>query len=225
MKAWVIVNLINGKYDLKEIGARIRAEREKKGLSLEELGHRVDVSRQTLSKWERGAESSSPTLPDYLRLCIEFGCDLQYLLCENECSTKDIQGVADYTGLSEKAITSLHRMSKTDGGAELQMLQEIEGLILDRRILQALCNVSQISSMVYSSLQRIDSLIELYNSKLKEPVSTTEAKKDVLHDWETELQFTVLELNNAVFQYARDSLALSYAEEALKAEKIKMSQK
>lgn len=112
MKARVIVNLINGKYDLKEIGARIRAEREKKGLSLEELGNRVDVSRQTLSKWERGAESSSPTLPDYLRLCIEFGCDLQYLLCENECSTKDIQGIADYTGLPESTILSLAELSK-----------------------------------------------------------------------------------------------------------------
>ena len=53
------------------IGAKIRALRTKKKLSLEQLGEHTDLSAGLLSKIERG--KLIPTLPTLLRIALVFG--------------------------------------------------------------------------------------------------------------------------------------------------------
>ena len=107
------------KYDLFEIGKRIRKARDDKKLSQDEVGASLHTVRQTVSKWERGM--SFPTLEDMLGLCNLFDCELSYLLCETEYKTKNLQGIASFTGLSEKAIHTLFSIK--------EKTQSVEGLM------------------------------------------------------------------------------------------------
>ena len=92
-------------YDFIEIGKKISSERAGMSLSQEELGKRLNYTRQTIASWEKAR--SYPTLNDLFKLCKIFNCELSYLLCEADCKTKDIQGIHDYTGLTEAAIKKL----------------------------------------------------------------------------------------------------------------------
>lgn len=70
------------KYNFKEIGARIRAERKKLGLSQQELCDKINLSqRATLGRFESG--TSETPLWVLVELCRVFDCELGYLLCEH----------------------------------------------------------------------------------------------------------------------------------------------
>src|SRR5258708_26997927 len=64
------------------IGARIRAERERRGWSLTDLSERAGVSRAMINKVERG--QSSPTASLLGRLSGAFGLTLSTLLARAE---------------------------------------------------------------------------------------------------------------------------------------------
>ena len=62
----------------KSIGDRIYSLRKKLGLSQEELAIRLNVVRQTISKWERG--ESSPDISALVAIADIFGVTLDYLV-------------------------------------------------------------------------------------------------------------------------------------------------
>lgn len=95
-------------FNIKEIGKRIQKERKNsKFKSLDELAEEIGTTRQTLSKWEKGDGSSSPSLWDVERLCKIFGCDFGYLVGEYNCRTRINTDIQSETGLSELAIDNL----------------------------------------------------------------------------------------------------------------------
>ena len=93
---------------VKVIGERIKAERTREGCSvtLDALAEKIGVTRQTISKWEKG-EGSGPTVWDLIRLCEFFGCDYGYLIGDYECRTRIATDIREETGLSELAVTNL----------------------------------------------------------------------------------------------------------------------
>lgn len=93
-------------FNEKEIGSLIAKERKYMKLSLEELASKINVSRQTLSKWEKG-EGEGPTIFDLIRLCKIFNCDYGYLVGEYSCKKKETFDIQQLTGLSEKACGCL----------------------------------------------------------------------------------------------------------------------
>lgn len=97
-------------YDWKEIGNRIRLERERNEMSKEKLGSLIGTTRQTIARWERG-EGVEVTLNMLLRLCNIFECDIGYLLCEYDCKTRVITDLQEETGLSVLAATNLEVVS------------------------------------------------------------------------------------------------------------------
>lgn len=60
------------------IGRKIKAARERAGLTQEDLAERMEVSRQAVSKWENG--SSEPSTANLLALAKLYGVDLGALL-------------------------------------------------------------------------------------------------------------------------------------------------
>ena len=74
---------------------------------------KLNVKRKCISGYENGVLPKDIT--DISRLCNALHCDMGYLFGEHECSTKDLQGVADYTGLSENAISILHDFNDIPG--------------------------------------------------------------------------------------------------------------
>lgn len=93
---------------IKAIGERIKAERTREGYSitLDTLADKIGVTRQTISKWEKG-EGTGPTVWDLVRLCEFFGCDYGYLIGDYACRTRIATDIREETGLSELAVTNL----------------------------------------------------------------------------------------------------------------------
>ena len=59
------------------LGERIGAHRKRMGISQEELGHRMGVSRQAVSKWETGR--AVPDMENLLALARLFGVPVSEL--------------------------------------------------------------------------------------------------------------------------------------------------
>ncbi len=68
---------------------KIAMHRKRNGWSQEELGFRLDVSRQAVSKWEMG--DSVPDLDKIIKMSEVFGCTTDYLLKEDVKSQKLIE--------------------------------------------------------------------------------------------------------------------------------------
>ena len=66
------------KVEGETLGQRIQAGRREAGLSQENLGERLGVSRQAVSKWENG--TATPDLDKILLLCDCFGVTTDHLL-------------------------------------------------------------------------------------------------------------------------------------------------
>ena len=113
----------NTRYEWKKIGERIKHEREKLSFSQEELGEKVFVSRQLLSKWEK--EKACPTLENLTALCNIFDCEIGYLLCEYNCKTREATDIQSETGLSEKAILVLSRLKYSHWNESVGSLNRI----------------------------------------------------------------------------------------------------
>lgn len=63
--------------DLQEVGARLKAERERLGLSQDQMAESCGVSRPTQYRYESG--KSSPT-GDYVNAAAKIGVNVQYVL-------------------------------------------------------------------------------------------------------------------------------------------------
>ena len=75
-----------------EFNEKLQQLRKQKGLSQEELANRLNVSRQTISKWEIG--DSTPDMEKLIAISDLFEISLDELILDkkpetiNECSTK-----------------------------------------------------------------------------------------------------------------------------------------
>ncbi len=125
------------KYDLDwtKIGRRISIERKARGFkNLDNFAEEISVSRQTLSKWEKGDEKTHPLLDDLFKMCNLFNCELGYLLCEYDCKTRAATDIQAITGLSEAAILQLNAWHESEESphpitADIKILDVISRLI------------------------------------------------------------------------------------------------
>lgn len=82
------------------------------------------IGRNSLSKLENGEIPDELPLKDILAFCDVLGCDINYLLDISDYSTKELETVCTYTGLSEKAVKELHRI-KSDKNSVTPALSNI----------------------------------------------------------------------------------------------------
>ena len=81
------------------LGDKILNERKKKGLSQEELGNRIDVTRQTISNWELGETNPNPEqlklLSKELNISIDelLDNDIKSVLVEKTSNTEKLAGL------------------------------------------------------------------------------------------------------------------------------------
>ena len=64
-----------------KFGDNLQNLRKLKKMSQEKLAEKVDVSRQSISKWERG--ESYPTMNNIITLCEIFHCNINELVQES----------------------------------------------------------------------------------------------------------------------------------------------
>ena len=85
----IIIKMQRGKKYMNDMAEKIYQLRKKNGLSQEELADKLNVSRQTVSKWEIGAVS--PNFKALTALCKFFEVELNYFLEENEISKEEAE--------------------------------------------------------------------------------------------------------------------------------------
>ncbi len=120
---------------------KIALLRKRNGWSQEELGFRLDVSRQAVSKWEMG--DSVPDLDKILKMSEIFGCTTDYLLKDENESAKTVETealptpetgktlrqVCDEEGKEYLALVKKQSL-KIAGGVSLFLLSPVTMFIL-----------------------------------------------------------------------------------------------
>ncbi len=84
---------------MNSVKDKIYKLRKRQGLSQEELGFEIDVSRQTISKWELG--TAEPDLKNLKALSTYFKVDLNYFLSD-EIAIEDATALATQDIVKEK---------------------------------------------------------------------------------------------------------------------------
>ena len=97
---------------------KIINERKKNGWSQEELADMLDVSRQSVSKWE-GAQSV-PDLNKILKLAEIFGVSTDYLLKDE----MEPEGVSSYYNKEDSAVGAVRRVSMEDATEFISLKKE-----------------------------------------------------------------------------------------------------
>lgn len=83
--------------------------RKRDGYTQKTFSEEFGICLETVKNWEQGR--NVPEIKMLEKLCNFFHCDMDYLLGLDECPTKTIQFIHDYTGLSTKAINQLNFLS------------------------------------------------------------------------------------------------------------------
>lgn len=94
------------------VGYRIMGLREMNHIPQQKLAVALGITRQSLSLYERGERSVNAEL--LLKIADYFNVSTDYLLgrTPNQTADTDLQGVLDFTGLSEKAVENLLYFTK-----------------------------------------------------------------------------------------------------------------
>lgn len=117
--------------------------RKKNGWSQEELAEHLDISRQSVSKWESGA--SIPDLDKIIKLSKLFGVSTDYLLMEEHGELPAEEGMA--LGESEKPLGRL--ISVEEAEVFLEETREFAKMI---GLGVALCILSPITAILLSTM-------------------------------------------------------------------------
>ena len=124
-----------------EFNNKLYELRKQKGLSQEELANRLNVSRQTVSKWEVG--DSTPDMEKLVAICDLFGISLDELVLDKKpepapAPAPEAPAKADiYTDIKEKVLTEDNKKKAKKGA-------KIAGIILG-----AILAVDVISFIIY----------------------------------------------------------------------------
>ena len=128
LKRFVEDNKASGKYGIKDLYDAV--SKSKKAPCYKDKGKEVtdDLKYETFRGWYYG--NNPVDLKWIPAICDVLQCDIGFLFGERECKTKDVQGVVDYTGLSESAVEELHSYATMLG---FQHIAEfISSLLLDK---------------------------------------------------------------------------------------------
>lgn len=85
---------------MKTLGTKIYELRRKNGLSQEELGFDVGVSRQTISKWE--SDTMQPTTDSIMTLCEYFKVTSEYFLGNDKPASSNDNATTVVTNVSSE---------------------------------------------------------------------------------------------------------------------------
>lgn len=106
-----------------KFGENLQSLRKQKRMSQEQLAEKVDVSRQSISKWERG--ESYPTMNNIMTLCDIFHCRLNDLVHED---------ITDFDSLDEEIIMNAVKFKK-------EKQQKMKGLSKAIYVIARICKI------------------------------------------------------------------------------------
>lgn len=136
--------------DIK-IGERLQTQRKKQGLSQEELADKLGVSRQAVSKWERG--DASPDTDNLIALAKIYGCTIDELINGNAPLKEDISVTASTDDTSAQNTEIREREKAVDKNEQELDEDELEDARLSpkqKMIISIVCGTSAlVATLIY----------------------------------------------------------------------------
>lgn len=99
------------KEKMKTLGGRICLARINAGLTQSDLGNKLKLDDQTISNYERNINTDNITFKQIEKMCEVLAIDYDYLCGNITHSTKELDIICKYTGLSEAAAKKLHNLN------------------------------------------------------------------------------------------------------------------
>jgi transcriptional regulator with XRE-family HTH domain len=87
---------------LKKVGSNIKSKRKKKGLSMQELGYYIGLSRMQVFRLEQGANITLLTL---LKISIALNTPMAELLIFRKTTKEDLEWLVDNNKANRKKAT------------------------------------------------------------------------------------------------------------------------
>lgn len=109
------------------LGERLKETRQKKGVSQSTVAEHLNISRQSISKWENN--SSYPDLDNLVRLSEYYEVTVDDLLKENKGLKKKIEENNEKIKDSQKKLAYIQMNGERDEGLVLLMLNLLSCLI------------------------------------------------------------------------------------------------
>ncbi|MBQ8188611.1 MAG: helix-turn-helix transcriptional regulator [Lachnospiraceae bacterium] len=103
------------------LGEKITLLRKQKGWSQEELADKLDISRQSVSKWESNA--SVPDLDKIIKLSVIFSVSTDYLLKDEEQNLPMSEDVVELDGYEEEVPT--RKVTMEEATTYMDIIKEI----------------------------------------------------------------------------------------------------
>ncbi len=127
------------------LGEKITLLRKQKGWSQEELADRLDISRQSVSKWESNA--SVPDLDKIIKLSVIFSVSTDYLLKDEEQIAVVNEDMADLSEYEEEVPTK--KVTMEEATSYMDMIKEMSTRFA---LAVSLCVLSPICMIVMGGL-------------------------------------------------------------------------
>ena len=107
---------------LRIVGKRIEEVRKTQGLTQQELGDAIGVSRQRIGQYEKGERILK--IDRFSEIAKTLNVSMSYLLnLSNVSSTdKDLRFVCEYMGIDEESVVALKNMSQKLGNEETRRM-------------------------------------------------------------------------------------------------------
>lgn len=115
----------------KKVADRIKAERDRTGLTQKEFAKKVGIANQTYNNLENGIGSLK--IEHLHKIAENCGCDMGYLLGDYDNRTHEATDICKATGLSEEAVKVLFEGATQKHPISGKVLKENDVLIVARR--------------------------------------------------------------------------------------------
>lgn len=205
----------------KQIGERIKLARKKRGLTQEELGEKIFVSRPTIIRWEKGEGCIEPV--DFSRICNVLHCDVGFLFGEYDTFTRKQESIGERTGMDDDAVDILLKCKKfLDSGylSYVDLYKELDftnSFIKRRRslatILDSLLRLKH-NEKILKNYPYKHYLEEALEARIEEVVDIDEPHHQHIHTIEHDYYETlegILEKNSIVLSSAEEDEIMDYA--------------
>ena len=155
-----------------KFGDNLQNLRKLKKMSQEKLAEKVDVSRQSISKWERG--ESYPTMNNIMALCEIFHCNINELVQEN---------LTDINSLDEEIKMSVvkfkaEKQKKMKGISKAIYILARIGKIVTTISIPIIVFLLIVTPIFISNIELKDDTIVFKGARIDDKITITEEKSN-----------------------------------------------
>lgn len=163
---------IEGGSNLMKFGENLQNLRKSKKMSQEKLAEKVQVSRQSISKWERG--ESYPTMNNIMVLCDIFHCKLNDLVHEN---------LTDINSLDEEIKMSIvkfkeEKQKKIKGISKAIYILARIGKIVTTIAIPIIVFLLIVTPIFIGNIELKDNTITFKGARIDDKITITEEKSN-----------------------------------------------